>query len=458
MQPIQLDGISPDKSNVGDLAIPRSVHLYDLDRTTPSVKTRVRLESTRSTESTIYRFGTTAGLHFLTHAYDVVNWPAVSVKKEFENDTEICWTPYIGVFHKESITMKCGDEENTLTSNQILIDAILNTEGSKSPVFNMQTGNVDFLVNWTKSLPAYETTTAFPFAFSRSDSLAFPLLYCSQLPFSFSVKFRSGNRLLRVRVKRDDVWVDISDEPEKWINRIESQALINGELMIPDSELWAKCKTVSEQEQQKFSGYNKAKNNEFDGKESYTIFMDEYHSIRSANPVEYGAVETLEVEGESPVLTAYWVGENITASNKNYHGNFTTNYENASAGWNPIKPVYTPMMMKEGETSSVHQSMAELTQFRGTPPTMGYNVETYSNNIYSTSVETSFNLDKFKYRFKIANTNTNPLTRNITQEKSKFVVELVLRVVRKWVFTRIPETMKNEQAPYKVEVFPKRLM
>lgn len=299
---------------------------------------------------------------------------ALRVKEEYRDFIQICW-PHNAFLNYTQRGQLCFDGVPAQTGDDIwfnIVNQFYMKKGSgKRKHFSNMIGNLEFLEEWTDSLP--EFTIQFPqdwYYYSKNEGLAIPLFLCSQSRVTHRYKFRNNLAdflRMRFRKSKDAEWEEISYDP-----RLVEGAPSDGKLPLP--ELWGRYAYITGGE------LNWRKK---EGISNNLIYIEDINAWSTEEPKTYNTPINIDLHMESPCKAMFWVAENLDASKNRNYSNFTTNTNNLREGWNPVsscKLLYGNNERIPEYDSDIFDRMEPWYRFPSAPREPGYNGYSFSYN------------------------------------------------------------------------------
>lgn len=298
------------------------------EKTTWLAPITAKLESISKGKEISYRVN--ESFHHLMETYMIVNLPAIEPRAEYKGKVRFCWTHAVGNQVVERATFKENDEiYQTIDSHWMNIRGqfyLSNKIGSREN-YERGVGLIKELEEWnTEYIPATTLNIKQPWFYSEDSYSAFPIWAKGEnTKATHDYTFRNRiEQLLRVQI--------LDEKTEKWVYRktaLEKYLNIQPELVIDTPELWGRYALVT-------PGELKYLRDEV-GTHHYYIKTVEF--CDNENSVKYGKNATVQLNSLYECYAIHFMAQNNVAVKKNNYGNYTTNDEDPSAGWNPIKHV-----------------------------------------------------------------------------------------------------------------------
>ena len=332
----------------------------------------VKLKRFQDGEETVY--AVSDSFHFLMHTYMRFTLPRVRVKPEYRGKVRICWCHNVGTNIVGTTSFK-EDDETFHTWDSVWADYYYqffqDGGAGKRKSHHIGIGNIECLENWSEFLPEYTINVDQPWFYSMDTALGFPILYKGSLTRAehrYTLKLRVAD-LLRVQVLgKDKEWKDCK-------RRRGMQYLdIIPDLEIATPELWGKYAYITEPE---------IKWHKECGDLPRVLYTRDVEVCDTPNPSKYGEIAEILLQSSTPCMAILWAAENQDAKAINNHSNYTTDFQDLYAGWDPIKTTG----LKYGTVTrlppmgSDHFSLAEARKhFPSSPSERGYHAYSYAND------------------------------------------------------------------------------
>lgn len=383
--------------------------------------------------------------HYLINTFIRQTFPALRVKKEYENDVQIAWPHNLGTNSTPKACFKI-DDDTLQTIDYVWFD--IHSQFFMKPGFrdhwNMCVGNLPMLENWTNFLPEFTSNVRQPWFYGKDFCMAVPMFLSSLSLFEHVYTIRPFiTDLLRMRVKKGDGWIETMCN----LKCLDGTGP-NGQLRPP--ELWGRYGYLHPTEFK----WNKCR-------EKHTFYIEDVIACDSVIPSSYGSVVTVQLDCKTPCKAFYWVAENLSAKENRNFSDYTTNKDNMYQGWNPIR---SRSLMYSGNTrlemaDSDHSDKIEPWDFAISPPSeAGYNMYSFACNPNSLDAEVGIVMNGMSVNLLCTLDNTDPYLKPVknTEDKSildelrgdkrivyngtdKFIVKVRLLVTKKLTFSQDPK-------------------
>lgn len=352
---------------------------------------------------------------YLLYLYFTVKLPALKILKKYKNTVRICYTHNLGhnIFNNAELRYNNSPKEKL---NKIWMD--IYSQFFMKPGFrdhyNIMIGNVPMLEDWNNNLPGYNLIIPQPWSFSRITYTAIPLFNCSKsrVTFTYNMKTKYSD-LIRMQCRSPPS--EKNPEYGPWENIKFNWRYLDGMQKngrIPFVQMWGQYNQISGAEREWRKGFKQE------------IYTRDILCIDSDNNDIFGHKVVVPIKCDFPILSMFWVGENINSTEYNNLSNYTTNTENFLEGWNPIKSweLKYGEMKRISERDSEHSEKADPWFKSLSPPNEpGYNQYALGYNLQSIDGDIGLSLGEGKYAKMIFNLDdTNPfLIESIDNKKKK---------------------------------------
>lgn len=299
-------------------------------------------------------------------------------------------------------------------------------------------GNLKVLQEWGSALIPWNCSFRIPWFYSQSLSNYFPLYFCGFLDrIEHRLKLRRDVKsLLMVRRLSDKAIVEAD---RSTIESIDGKA---------PSEV-AKMPAPAMYGQYVFLSDLECNNNrcsaETSGKFTSTLYIEDDIIAESSDTLRVGdgdETKTLKIELKStkyPVHAFGWVAQNQTALKRGYYSNYTTNADDHTLGWDPVKSTtieyddFTLLDDEEGyRTNRVHPAH----QYPTAPSQQGIHLWSMCAKANDSGMKPGIVYSKGAISLKLADTNpTLQLSSSAVPTKDLFKAVAVLTYTKKVIIT-----------------------
>ena len=368
-----------------------------------SWSTQLPEEMQRAEESDKCIFYANSKFHYLTSSYLVQPLPSIRVRAKFADKYQICWSHNLGHNITEHGRLLI-DEDHAQRINTVWLDKYSQYYvNQKRKEYLESIGNLPFLTDWSTFLPEYNLYLPQPWFYSRR-SKALPLFLCkiSKVKHEYKLK-RDLQDLLRMRRKdKNGIWKEIKCHPD----------IIEGakDDKIPYPSMWGRYSLITPAEKN------------WREKSNYNIYIDDILSFQSPNTEKLGKIVEVPVSSYLPVRAFFCVAENMSAKKINNLSNYTTDMNDLSKGWCPIRTCG----MNRGNIPRIAQmdhghfdTLEPLNYFPMVPYDKGYLAHSLSYDTTSMNAEVGMTLDpNHQSKILLKLENTNPMLSTIKHQKS----------------------------------------
>lgn len=311
--------------------------------------------------------------HYLLHTYARYVLPLIKVKQVYTETVRIAWPHNIGTAPIKHAVLK-DDELLYQSFDNIWLDDYfqwyMQSGVGKERMHNISIGCVPILEEWNNILPSYPINILQPWYYSDEPGLAYPIdqrgpkcklehIYYYQLKIT---------ELIRMQHIEDGVWKDIDP-------RIYAETYLEPFGTIRKPTLWGQYGYITESELNTPKCKNNMKTRVF-----YYKDIEVYDSDKSYS---YNKTIKVPIKSKRPCLAMFWKAENMTATAYNNFSNYTSNTDDLSLGWDPIKH----NSLKYGEhykfkmMESDHFTISEARyHFPSAPRDSGYHAKSFGHN------------------------------------------------------------------------------
>lgn len=316
----------------------------------------------------------------LTNSYMTARIPNIEVKRKYRGSVQICLPHNIG-HNILTSSQLCYDGEPIQSSTSVWRDIFSQTLLYKDrDSYSVNIGNIDILQKWGSVIPTYDLMIPGFWFFDFSDKHSLPLFVCSG---SFSINCvprLEYSKLVRMRVRSNDggEW-KIIPYNHKYIQGGKREA------KIPTPEMWGVYSILSPSEKRWFKS------------EDRSILISDCMEACKVE-AEDGSTKDMILQSNYPAKAIFWVAENKDSSDLCGYSNYTSDTKDHRRGWTPI----VSSLIKCGTTnrfgkarSEIHTSRAECYfSLIKCPSEQGYNMHSFSHDLFSDDVDTTVNLKK----------------------------------------------------------------
>lgn len=265
--------------------------------------------------------------HFLIYSYLKLALPIVKVKHIYTDKIRIAWPHNIGTNIIKRAIFK-DDELLYQSFDNIVLDDYfqwyMKNGAGIERIHDIGIGCVPILEEWTTILPSYPINVYQPWYYGEEEGLAYNIdargnkckaehIYHYQLNIT---------ELIRMQHLEDGIWKDI-DPRDHAAEYLESTPTIRKPI------LWGNYGRVTESE----LNTPKCKNN----MKTRTFYYKDVEVYDSEEVFGYGKTIEVPLTSKRPCLAMFWKAENMTATEYNNFSNYTSNTDELSLGWDPIK-------------------------------------------------------------------------------------------------------------------------
>ncbi len=398
-------------SEVGDEVI--SIFYHEYRKTTWYSSFPERLK--RIANENEITFSVNLTYHQLLYVYMREVFPAIRVKKEFQNRVQMCWPHNLATnFTTRAKLLFDDDDPQTIDSVWYDIASQYFMKAGFRDHYNISVGNVPALEEWTDYLPVYPTDIIQPFNLGYDPSRSLPLYYfasISRISYHYTLR-NKVEELLRMRVK---VREDPKTKEVVWKNITVNYKYIEGEscsttARLPLPELWGRYAYLGDDELNWFKGciFSDAKN-PTPGKQ--IIHLDRVIACDANDSMTYGERVPIDITSKTPVKALFWVAENMTAHENRNFSNFTSNTDNIYKGWSPIGKTSLSYGGEDRlrDIESDHTERVECwNHLPSAPCEAGYNVHCISNEPISPDATVGVILNGNAAKLTVELANTDP--------------------------------------------------
>lgn len=324
-----------------------------------------------STEDLV-RYTPPDDISFIISTYLRHVFPRITVRQQYRDMVEICWSPYPTYAAVKSVELKQdGIEPTSFGPYMYLIHHQLFRKHSVA-VYNRRCGNVPELTEFATDLPAYKCSTRQPFFYSRSASDVIPSNLNTSASASACSHNYSFNRdiksLLRMRVKNDDEgWSEIP------VN-LDYIDIEGGSTTLSIPQMWGNVSVNTSQELDKYRC----------DKTGITRYYEDVIHLTSDSAKPMGELLTRSLaECSMPCRYMVWMCENVDATNNRCFGNFTTDSADAHHGTNPMLNstlAYTGKIKRFNKLENDHFADEMFEFFPSQAADEGYNAFSFCTN------------------------------------------------------------------------------
>lgn len=443
---------SADFKSDKKLRTPESLHAYTFARTTWYNRVFRVIRPMDSGKIMKYKLNNGSKYDFLTYVSLRHQLPAIRVKKEFENDIQICWCKNVAYNSIIQAELLYGEEAFVSLyskSFEINDERLVNDEMRKNN--NISAGNIPRLREWNNSLPADTLTVEQPWSFSRDASLGLPLFYYfNNTDFWLNYEYNKDiSSLLRMRklIKNEDEHevkdgiIEKDGDKSYLIVECDLKYLfVEGALQkLKDPEMYGMFVKGTPEEIDAYKCWTR-------GNKYGDFYIEDMIPYVSTNPAEYAVTLGIDLDSNSICHTLVWMAENFTSSGIGNLSNYTTNTLDESKGYNPIETT----TLKVGSNEYFKDLPTDYSgnlfgrDFPGKSKNSFYNVWSFSSVPTSLNAKVGVNMSKLasKLMVKLKDTDPflkelNPLNGNTVIKKTespKFKLHVYLLVTRKISF------------------------
>lgn len=304
---------------------------------------------------------------YLLNTILISKLPNLRVKDEYKDKIQICWPLNIGHHIIKSGTFKSGDFSQIIDS--VYLDNWYQHEVKKKTIYNKMIGNYSYLTEWSHSTPEHYIKSPQPFFYSKHVGLAYPIHRhkCDiinkgvvELPTQEYHLRTKLSELVRMREKKDNMWVELKKFKPECLEGIDKNTSIDDPIMIgyysmitPEEKNWI--------------------DNEYP---IIKMIIEDIVSIEESNTFSLGSSVPVNLDVQYPVKVMYWVIENMTAQKKRNFSNYTTNSDDIKLGYNPCKTfslMYGSNIKIPETPSFFYDEIEPFLQGGGEPIHSGYN-------------------------------------------------------------------------------------
>lgn len=372
------------------------------------------------------------GMHHLRHVYMRAFFPRLSVRKEHQDNVEICWASNPGHNIVSKVQFKI-DDDVLCSHDSVYYDMYAQHYIQDKGQYYEDIGNRPHLQEWGSSLPAFTATVPQPMSFSRTTSQAIPMLLSPNSSYTFRYVLRLGvGDLLRMRIKsKEGPWKELATVNLAWLEGYSS----DGKLKTP--ELWARYIHLSEDEHDWW----------IKCKDDFNYYLEDVITCDTTTAAEHSSIVSVELDCKTPCKAILWVAENVRARTSHNFSNYTTNSLEADQGKHPIQRItfmYNGMARLE-EMDIEHFSIAEpFHYFPARPNKQGYASISFAeepNNQKDADIGLVLNGKKAQLICTLRDEDLGDEPGEVSDEK--FIIRVRLIVMRKLTFKKDLEKKRH---------------
>jgi hypothetical protein len=409
---------------------PESVHVYLFSRTTWYNRVPRIISPSGTGEVTKYKLNNGKKYDLLTFLALRHTLPAIRVKKEFENEIQICWCKniaYNAIIHAELLYGEGAIASLNGKSFEVN-DAFL----SKNDVKNNNSesaGNIQRLQKWNVSLPADTLIVEQPWFFSRDPTLALPLFYCcNNMDFWLHYTYnRNISKLLRMRrlIKNDE-------EKETKEGFIQKEGDKNYLITECDPKyLWVEGGIENLKDPEMLGMFVKGNDDEIDAYKCWTrenkygdFYIEDIIPHVSENPSKYDSNLGVELDSDSICHTLVWMAENESATKIGNLSNYSTDTLDASLGYNPIEGTTFKVGSNEyfKDLSTDYTGNLFSRDFPGRSKNSFFNVWSFSSVPTSLNAKVGVNMSRLPSKITVRLKDKNPFLKELNPSNGNVII------------------------------------
>lgn len=393
--------------------------------------------------------------HYQDTMYMRYTLPALQVKKEFQDNVQIAWTPWSG--------------HNIVDKAQLFGDLV----ELKPGVFDLQSqwymksdfyepyrancGNVDELTSWQTSLPKFSGDVPQPWPFCLDITQGLPLCQLDGVQFVYT--FKPLTSLLRMRVKSDkmvDILAARSASGESKSDAKAAKGVVEDGWTLVKPDEYLHCITeplidistrYTPEMHCAYTFTNPAEYNYWPkcsgdkgGWRSYEV--PTYVHGASINPVGYGNKAEVKIDTKLPIRALHFTACNQKSISTNMFSNYTTNSQAGGQGVSPCSDYSLncgDVKVASGKLCSHAQFITAWYRFPSCPKEAGHHAVAFVHKLPSIDHDVSISAKDGSHNLVVS---IDDPTRSTDDPDTRFIVDAYALVIRKMDLVYNPKTSK----------------
>lgn len=278
--------------------------------------------------TTSYNFNDNIKHEFLLSATLIQNIHSVHVKEEYRESIRICWTR--NLLHH--ILVKCQlkfDDRDGPGFDSVYLDDYhqcirKDSDSSVTESYEREIGNLLYLTEWSNILPSHVCSLSLPFTFDRDFLLAFPnFLMTKPVVIQVIAKNKIESLMRMGKITGDGTIIEIPFN-SKYIENFSSVKKFS------PPTLYGEYAKVEPRELEQVKE---------DFRKRGEIVMEDIISRDEPNLSIYGKMYDIKLSHSFPCHYAIVVAENVKSTANRNFSNYSTDVDDPSKGYSPIKSV-----------------------------------------------------------------------------------------------------------------------